>query len=78
MSSPSWTSRERGSPLLGLLRRRLPRTIEGLLPVGDVAIGPRVLAERKTVADLGGGESRNGDPPAVSEPLPSYGARLTA
>jgi Fanconi anemia group M protein len=46
--------RERGSPLLGLLQSRWPRTLEGLLPAGDVAIGPRVVVERKSIADLAG------------------------
>lgn len=44
--------REQRSPLLAHLRERWPRTIEGRLPVGDVGIGPRVLVERKTIADL--------------------------
>jgi Fanconi anemia group M protein len=44
--------RDGRSGLPEAVARLWPRTFAGRLPVGDVEIGPRVLVERKTVADF--------------------------
>ena len=44
--------REKRSGLPEAVARQWPRTFTGLLSVGDVEIGPRVIVERKTVADF--------------------------